>query len=150
MAFIGLILLLFLLNKPLERTGMFFGEEINIYIKGGILFSIITWIYTSIYLGVEKIPFFQKIDVKKSLPFFWSLSSLTVALLFMLLIIKGPFLRWIYFGSWFLYVLWIVSLILYYFLIYMIVYRVSDQKENVLHLSYAWSLGTLFIFAFLF
>src|SRR5699024_4842160 len=85
-ALLSLMISLFVFDLGLEKTGILLGDDINIYIKGGILFSVLTWIYMSVYFESKKPSFFQRENLKEWLPFVWSFTSLLVAITFIMIV----------------------------------------------------------------
>lgn len=122
----------------------------NLLPLGIVFFLIITWLYTTILLQQYKYPELLEHKVWRKLPILVTIVSLLSLVGFIILATMGSLLDWIDQAHWTIYILLTWALILYYFFIMSLVYMFSDNRKQVIHHTYAWSLGLLLVITFIF
>lgn len=150
LSFFILILAFLLLNKWGNQIIMQTLNVTSMYILGVLIFLFVSWIYTMIYFQQQKYPRLLEHKNWRYLPIFVTVISLLSLVGFIILVTIGPLLEWVEQSNWVIYIIFGYFIILYYFFIMSLVYKFSDNRNQVVHQTYIWALGLLIVIAFLF
>jgi len=146
--FFVLFFCLFILYKWFDQGGI---QPGNYSMPFGILFFlVITWIYTMMLLQQQKHPAFLDHKRWRKMPIIITIVSVLSLIGFIMLVTMGPLMNWIDQGKWIIYVIFIYVIILYYFFVMSLVYMLSDNRNHVIHQTYAWSMGLFVMIMFIF
>lgn len=116
---------------------------------GILFFLVITWMYTMMLLQQQKHPSFLDHKLWRRMPIIITIVSVLSLIGFIILVTMGPLMDWIDQGKWLIYIIFIYVIMLYYFFVMSLVYMLSDNRNRVIHQTYAWSLGLLLVIIFI-
>lgn len=139
------ILLFFFIDRYLTEHGVTTGPS-SMYIVAGLLYIYLGWLYITLFLQFKKYPNWLEHAIWNRMP----LLLFIVALISFVAIMIGPVFDWLA-ETWngFLYVLLMYFFTLFFLFLMTMVHKMSTNKENVIHSTFAIAAIVLLIGMFI-